>query len=178
MKRVSVGVAFVLAVVLDNAISGGYSRDDAAAQYRGASPVLAAGSSGNPWALPDPKRNTGRLPEYITNPKYATDEDRETKLNHGRTDNRQSGQPVQQPIPQGYGAPQGLPAVPNVYAPYGYYPGYPMYPGFGALPGMGVPYTGDTGFGGNPLITPYGNIYGTVPPNQGTQPSSDGQMQR
>ena len=173
MNRVSVGVAILLAVVLDNAISDGYSRGDAAGRYQGASPVLAAGSNGNPWALPDRRRNTGRLPEYITNPKYATDEDRETKLNYGKKDNDQSGRSVQQPIPQGYGAPLGSPAMPNVYAPYGYYPGYPMYPGFGGLPGLGAPYTGETGFGGNPLITPYGNIYGPVRPYQGTEPSSD-----
>ena len=172
MKRVSVGVACVLAVMLDNAISDDYSRGDAAARNRGATPVLAAGSNGNPWAVPDRRGNTGRLPEYITNPKYATDEDRETKLDYGKKDNHQSGQAVQQPIPQGYGAPMGVPAVPNIYAPYGYHPGYPMYPGYGTYPGLGSPYTGDTGFGGNPLVTPYGNIYGTTTPYPGSESSS------
>jgi hypothetical protein len=41
------------------------------------------------------------------------------------------------------------------------------------MPGMGTPYMGAPGFGGNPLITPYGNIYGNVVPYQEKQPSSD-----
>jgi len=176
MNRVSVGVAFVTVVFLGNAISEGFSRGDDPAQYRGANQVLLAESGSNPWALPDPGQERGRLPSYITDPKYATEEDLKTRLNYGNKGRNDRGQ---QPQP-GYGAPLGLPAVPNIYAPYsgvpyGYQPGYPAYPGAGVMPGIGTPYMGGgTGFGGNPLITPYGNIYGNeVTPYQETQPSSD-----
>lgn len=178
MNGVSFGVAFVLIVFSGSAVSDSYSRTDTSVRNRDAGQVLLAGSGDNPWALPDQRRGERRLPEYITNPKYATEEDRETKLNYGKKEQTNSGRPVQQPVPQGYGAPLGLPAVPNIYAPYsgapyGYQPGYPVYPGMGTLPGMGAPYTGDTGFGGNPMVSPYGNIYGTGVPYQETQPSSD-----
>ncbi len=178
MNGVSVGVAFVLMVFSGNAISDSYTRTDNAVRHRGTGQVILAGSGDNPWALPDQRGSRGGLPDYITNPKYATQEDRETKLNYGKKEQRNSGQPAQQPIPQGYGAPLGLPAVPHIYAPhygvpYGYQPGYPVYPGMGTLPGLGTPHMGDTGFGGNPLLTPYGNIYGTGVPYQETKPSSD-----
>ena len=174
MNWASVGIAFALVVFVGNAISDGYTRDDTRAQDRGADPVLLAGSGDNPWALPNHRRQGGRLPEYITNPKYATEEDIETKLDYGKQDQRNTVQQPQ-PVQPGYGAPLGLPAVPHIYTPYGYgyQPGYPAYPGMGTLPGMGVPYTGDTGFGGNPMVTPYGNIYGNPSPSQGTQPSSE-----
>ena len=173
MNRISVGVAFVLIVLIDNAIPDGYSRSDAAARNRGAGQVLLAESGGNPWALPEQRRRDDRLPEYITNPKYATEEDVETKLNYGSQSGHNASRPVQQPTPQGYGAPLGLPAVPYIYAPYGYQPGVPMYPGYGGVPGLGTPYMGDTGFGGNPLLSPYGNIYGNTVPYQ-EQDSSSG----
>ena len=177
MNRAGVGVAFVLLVSLGNAISDNYSRGDDPVRYQGAGGMLAAGSGGNPWALPEPRRGDSRLPEYITNPKYATEEDRKTRLDYGGQQNS-SGNSPQQQVPQGYGAPLGQPAVPNVYmpysgTPYGYQPVYPMYPGFGGLPGLGTPYMGDPGFGGNPLLTPYGNIYGTGVPYQGSGQSSD-----
>ena len=140
MNRAGVGVAFVLLVSLGNAISDNYSRGNDPARYQGAGGMLAAGSGGNPWALPEPRRGDSRLPEYITNPKYATEEDRKTKLDYGGQQNS-SGNSPQQQVPQGYGAPLGQPAVPNVYmpysgTPYGYQPVYPMYPGFGGLPGV------------------------------------------
>lgn len=179
MNRVSVGVAFVTVVFLGNAISEGFSRGDDPAQYHGANQVLLAESGDNPWAAPDPRQERGRLPSYITDPNYATKEDLETKLNYGNKGRNGSRQPaLQQPQP-GYGAPLGLPGVPNIYAPYsggayGYQPGYPGYPGAGVMPGMGAPYTGgSTGFGGNPLVTPYGNIYGNTVPYQEARPSSE-----
>jgi hypothetical protein len=174
MNMVSVGIAFVLVVFLGNAISDGYSRGDYPAQYQGANQVLLADSGDNPWARPPPRQDTGGLPSYITNPKYATKEDVETNLNDANKQRRNSGIPAQpqQQIQPGYGAPLGLPTVPYIYAPY-YQPGYPGYPGAGMLPGMGTPYMGAPGYGGNPLLTPYGNIYGNVAPYQGTQPSSD-----
>lgn len=167
---VSVCIAFVLVVFLDNAIAGGYSRGEDPAQYQGASQMLLAESGDNPWARPQQRQGAGGLPSYITNPKYATKEDVETKLNDGNKQRSSSGMPAQ-PLPQvqpGYGAPLGLPAVPQIYAPY-YQPGYP---GPGMMPGMGMPYMGSPGFGGNPLITPYGNIYGNVVPYQESRPSS------
>jgi hypothetical protein len=169
MNMVSVCIAFVLVVFLDNAISGGYSRGDDPAQYQGASQMLLAESGDNPWARPQQRQGAGGLPSYITNPKYATKEDVETKLNDGNKQ-RSSGIPAQplQQVQPGYGAPLGLPAVPQIYAPY-YQPGYP---GAGMMPGMGMPYMGGPGFGGNPLITPYGNIYGNVVPYQESKPSS------
>lgn len=179
MNMVSVGVAFVLVVFLGNAIPGGYTRSDDPAQYRGANQVLLAESGGNPWARPQQQQRGGMLPSYITNPKYATKEDVETKLNDANKQRSNSGKPVQpQQAQPGYGAPLGLPAVPHIYtpypaSPYGYQPGYPAYPGAGMMPGLGTPYMGGTGFGGNPLITPYGNIYGNVAPYQETQPSSN-----
>ena len=173
MNMVSVCIAFVLAVFLGNAISGGYSRSDDPSQYQGASQMLLAESGDNPWARPQQRQGAGGLPSYITNPKYATEEDVETKLNDANKQRSNSSIPAQprQQIQPGYGAPLGLPAVPQIYAPY-YQPGYPVYPGAGMMPGMGTPYMGNPGFGGNPLITPYGNIYGNVVPYQGTQPSS------
>ena len=174
MNRASVGVALLLGVLVGNAVSDVYSGSDAATQQRDATQMLLAESGGNPWAVPDPRRRDSRLPEYITNPKYATPEDVETKLDYGKRNEHNSSRPGQQTIPQqGYGAPLGLPAVPHIYAPYGYQPGVPMYPGYGGLPGLGAPYTGDTGFGGNPMITPYGNIYGNTVPYQ-EQDSSTG----
>jgi hypothetical protein len=173
MNMVSVCIALVQVVFLSNVIAGDYSNNDPA-QYQGANQVLLAESGGNPWARPQQKQDTGGLPSYITNPKYATKEDVETKLNNGNRQRSNSGivtQPQQQFQP-GYGAPLGLPAVPYIYSPY-YQPAYPAYPGAGMLPGLGTPYMGSPGFGGNPLITPYGNIYGNVVPYQGTQPSSD-----
>ena len=177
MNRASVGIAFAMLTFLSNAISDNYSRGDDPARYRGAGAVLAAGSGGNPWALPEPQRGNSRLPEYITNPKYATEEDRKTKLDYGKRQNS-TGNPAQQQVPQGYSPTPGVPAVPNIYTPYtgvpyGFQPGYPMYPGFGGLPGLGTPYMGSPGFGGNPLMTPYGNIYGNVVPYQGAEQSSD-----
>jgi len=175
MNKVSVGVAFVLVVFLGDAISDGFSRGDDTTQYQGANRVLLADSGDNPWAIPQQRRRRGGLPSYITDPKYATKEDVETKLSDGNKEQSNSGkqaQPQQQAQP-GYGAPLGLPAVPNIYAPYsgapyGYQPGYqtyPAYPGSGVMPGLGTPYMGGgTGYGGNPLLTPYGNIYGNVPP--------------
>jgi len=173
MNRASVGIAFITVVILDNAISEDFSRGDNPAQYQGASQVILAGSGDNPWAAPDPRQRRGRLPSYITNPKYATKEDLETKLNDGNKQRSNSSIPAQplQQVQPGYGAPLGLPAVPHIYAPY-YQPGYPAYPGAGMMPGMGAPYMGNPGFGGNPLITPYGNIYGNVVPYQESKPSS------
>ena len=170
MDRISVGIAFVLIVLTREAIPDGYSRGDAAARDRGAGQVLLADSRGNPWALPERRRQDDRLPEYITNPRYATEEDVETKLDYGKSNGQNNTGPAQQPAPQGYGAPLGLPAAPYIYAPYGYQPGVPMYPGYGGVPG--APYMGDPGFGGNPLLTPYGNIYGNTVPYQGQDPSS------
>ncbi len=177
MKRVSVGIACVLVVFLGDAISEVFSRDGNPAQHQGANQVLLADSGGNPWAVPAERQRNDRLPAYITNPKYATKEDLETKLNDGKKGQYNSARPVPQPRPPGYGAQLGLPAVPNIYAPYsgapyGYQPGFPAYPGAGVMPGMGTPYMGTPGFGGNPLISPYGNIYDNVVPYQGTQPSS------
>lgn len=176
MKMVSVGIAFVLVVFLGNAISDGYSRGDYPAQDQGANQVLLADSGDNPWARPPPQQGTGGLPSYITNPKYATKEDVETNLNDANRQRGRGGNPAQpqQQIQPGYGAPLGLPAVPYIYAPY-YQPGYPGYPGAGVLPGMGAPYMGAPGYGGNPLLTPYGNIYGNVVPyqDQNTQPPPD-----
>lgn len=178
MNRVSVGVAFLLAGFLSNAISEGFSRGDNPAQYRGANQVLLAGSGDNPWALPEQRQYRGNLPEYITNPKYATEEDVETKLNRGARQQHNSSNTQQPQVQPGYRAPLGLPAVPNIYAPYsgtpyGYQPGYPAYPGAGVMPGMGAPYMGGSpGFGGNPMITPYGNFYGNTVPSQGAQPSA------
>ncbi len=174
---VSVGVAFVLVVFLGTAISGGITRGNDPAQYQGANQVLLADSGDNPWARPQQRQGTGGLPSYITNPKYATKEDVETKLNNGNKQRSNSGipaQPQQQAQP-GYGAPLGLPTVPHIYTPYSAQPyGYqPGYPGAGMMPGMGSPYMGGTGFGGNPLTTPYGNIYGNTVPYQQTQPPAD-----
>jgi hypothetical protein len=174
IKMVSVCIAFVPVVFLANAIAAGYTRGDDPAQYQGASQMLLAESGDNPWALPQRPQGAGGLPSYITNPKYATKEDVETKLNDGNKQRSNSGTPAQpqQQVQPGYGAaPLGLPAVPQIYAPY-YQPGYPVYPGTGMMPGMGMPYMGNPGFGGNPLITPYGNIYGNVVPYQESQPSS------
>jgi len=180
MNKVSVGIAFILLVFLGDAISDGFSRSDDPAQYPGANRVLLAESGGNPWAIPQNRQRGSRLPSYITDPKYATKEDVETRLNDTKRERSNSGKPAQpqQQVQPGYGAPLGLPAVPNIYAPYsgapyGYQPGYPAYPGTGVMPGMGMPYMGGTGFGGNPLVTPYGNIYGNVAPYQESQPSSD-----
>lgn len=172
MNRISVGVAFVLIVLTRDAIPDGYSRSDAAVRDRGAGQVLLAESGGNPWAVPQQRRRDGRLPEYITNPKYATEEDVETKLDYGKDNGQNAARPAQQPAPQGYGAPLGLPAAPYIYSPYGYQSGVPMYPGYGGVPGVGAPYMGDTGFGGNPLLSPYGNIYGNTVPYQEQGPSS------
>jgi hypothetical protein len=181
MNKVSVGISFILVLFLGNAISEVFTRDEHTAQYQGADRMLLAESGNNPWALPDRRQERGRLPSYITDPRYPTKEDIETKLNHGNKEQPDSGRYTQQQGPAGYGVPPGLPQIPNIYSPYGMpygmqpgYPAYPAYPGYGGLPGMGSPYTGDiTGFGGNPLITPYGNIYGNVVPHQETAPNSD-----
>ena len=189
MKKVSIGIAFLLAMLLDDAISEVLMHNGAPVQYQRADQMLIAGSGDNPWALPDPRQRRGQLPEYITNPRYATQDDIETKLNQGNQQQSMGGVPAQQQqqLQQqqpGYGAGVGLPQIPHIYAPYsgmqygyqpGYptYPAYPTYPGLGGLPGLGTPYMGNiTGFGGNPLLTPYGNIYGNVVPYQQTQPSS------
>ena len=188
MKKVSIGIACLLALLLGDAISEGLMHNGALMQYQRADPMLIAGSGDNPWALPDPRQRRGQLPEYITNPQYATQEDIETKLNRGNQQQNLGGIPAQQQQLQqqqpGYRTGVGLPLIPQIYAPYsgmqygyqpGYqaYPAYPSYPGLGGLPGLGTPYMGNiTGFGGNPLLTPYGNIYGNVVPYQQTQPSS------
>jgi len=183
MKKVSTGIAFLLAVLLGDAISEGLMHDGASVQYQRVDRMLVAGSGDNPWARPDPRQRRGQLPEYITNPRYATKEDIETKLNQDNRQQNTGGIPPQQQLQQqpGYGAGVGLPLIPNIYAPYsgmqyGYqpgYPAYPSYPGLGGLPGLGTPYMGNiTGFGGNPLLTPYGNIYGNVVPYQQTTPPS------
>jgi len=192
MKKVSIGIAFLLVVFLGNAISEGFIRGGAPMQYQQADQMLIAESGGNPWARPDPRQQRGRLPSYITNPRYATQEDIETKLNHGNKEQNNSAQPaqqmqqhqLQQQQQPGYGAGVGLPQIPHIYAPYsamqygyqpGYpsYPSYPSYPGMGGAPGMGSPYMGNIpGFGGNPLVSPYGNIYGNVVPYQQAAPSS------
>jgi len=187
MKKVSIGIAFLLVVYLGNAISEGFIRGGAPVQNQHADQMLLAESGGNPWARPDPRQERGRLPSYITNPRYATEEDRVTILNHGNKEQNSSGRPAQQQRQQqqnqqqqlpGYGAGVGLPQIPHIYAPYsgmqyGYQPGYPSYPGMGGVPGLGTPYMGNPpGFGGNPLVSPYGNIYGNVVPYQQTAPSS------
>ena len=175
MNRVSVGAAMALLVLIGDAGADGYSRSDDRGRYQGANQVLLAGSGDNPWAMPNHRREGRGLPEYITNPKYPTQEDIETKLDYGRDDQGSGNQPMQQQqrypqqMYQGYGAPIGPPALPQIYAPYGY--GYPAYPGMGVMPGLGAPYTGDTGFGGNPMVTPYGDIYGPGVPDQRSQPS-------
>ncbi len=232
MKKVSIGIALLLAVLLDDAIAEGFIQGGASVHQR-AGQMMMADSGGNPWALPNRGQQRGQLPEYITNPRYATQEDIETKLNFNSSQQNIYGQPVpqqqfqqpqqlpqqqfQQPLPQqqsqqqlpqqqyqqqqyqqqqyqqqqyqqqpqpGYGTGMALPQLPYIYAPYtgamyGYQPGYPTYPalpsypGLGALPGVGAPYTGNiTGFGGNPLLTPYGNIYGNVLPYQQAVPST------
>jgi len=181
MNKVSIGVTFFLVVFLGNAISEVFIREDHSAPYQRADHMLLAGSGNNPWALPDPRQERGRLPSYITNPKYATKEDIETRLNHADKAQQESGAYPQQQRQTSYGTPLGLPQVPQIYTPYGMsygiqpgYPAYPGYPGYGGLPGLGSPYPGDiTGFGGNPLITPYGNIYGNVVPHQETTPIPD-----
>jgi hypothetical protein len=181
MNKVSIGVTLILVVFLGNAISEVYVRENHSAQYQRADPMLLAGSGGNPWALPDPRQERGRLPSYITDPKYATKEDIETRLNHADKAQQESGAYPQQQGQSIYGTPSGLPQLPQIYAPYGMsygiqpgYPAYPAYPGYGGLPGLGMPYPGDiTGFGGNPLITPYGNIYGNVLPYQDITPTPD-----
>lgn len=107
---------------------------------------------------------------------------------------QQQTQQLQQPQQSGYGGVMGSPQIPSLYSPYsgmlyGYppayqtvptvpsyqtYPSLPTYPGMGAVPGVTTPYMGNiTGFGGNPLLTPYGNIYGNVPPYQQTIPQTD-----
>ncbi len=224
MNKVSIGIAFLLAALLGDAIAEGFIQGGASLHQR-AGQMVIADSGGNPWALPDPRQQRGQLPEYITNPRYATEEDIETKLNFNARQQSRYGQPVpqqqfqqpqqlpqqqyqqyqqqqfQQPqqLPQqqyqqqqfqqqtqpGYGTGIALPQIPYIYAPYtgsmygyqsGYptYPALPSYPGMGTLPGVGTPYTGNiTGFGGNPLLTPYGNIYGNVAPYQQTVPPAD-----
>ena len=220
MKKVSIGIALLLTVFLDDAISEGLIQGGASLHQRAGRMVIAA-SGGNPWALPSPRQQNGRLPGYITNPRYATQEDIETKLNFRSSQQNLYGQSVQQQLQQqqlqqqqlqqqqlqqqqlqqqqlqqqqpqqqqlqpGYGSGMALPQLPHIYTPYpgmmyGYQPGYPAYPalpsypGLGAVPGLGTPYTGNiTGFGGNPLLTPYGNIYGNVAPYQHAVPSTDG----
>ncbi|NNJ96406.1 MAG: hypothetical protein HKP12_04535 [Gammaproteobacteria bacterium] len=206
MKKVSIGIALLLAVFLDDAISEGFIQGGASLHQRAGKMVIAA-SGGNPWALPDPRQQRGQLPEYVTNPRYVTPEDIETNLNFRNSRQNTYGQSVpqqqyqqlqpqqqqypQQQLPQqqlqpSYGSGMALPQIPYIYAPYsgmmyGYQPGYssypalPSYPGLGAMPGLGTPYTGNiTGFGGNPLVTPYGNIYNNVTPYQQTVPSMDG----
>ena len=225
-------MALLLTLFLDDAISDGFIQGGASLHQRAGQMVIAA-SGGNPWASPDPRQQRGQLPEYITNPRYPTQEDIETKLNFRSSQQNLYGQSVQQQLPQqqlqqqqlqqqqlqqqqlqqqqlqqqqlqqqqlqqqqqqpqqqqlqpGYGSGMALPQLPYIYAPYsgmmyGYQPGYPAYPalpsypGLGAVPGLGAPYTGNiTGFGGNPLLTPYGNIYGNVAPYQQAVPSTDG----
>jgi hypothetical protein len=234
MNKVSIGIALLLAVLLDDAIAEGFIQGGASLHQRAGQMVIAA-SGGNPWALPDPRQQRSQLPGYITNPRYATQEDIETKLNFNNSQQNRYGQTVpqqqfQQPqqLPQqqyqqsqqyqqqpqqyqqqpqqyqqqpqqyqqqpqqyqqqmqpGYGTGIALPQIPYIYAPYtgalyGYQPGYPSYPalpsypGLGALPGVSTPYMGNiTGFGGNPLLTPYGNIYGNVAPYQQAVPPAD-----
>jgi hypothetical protein len=226
MKKVSIGIALLLAVFLDDAISEGFIQGGASLHQRAGKMVIAA-SGGNPWALPDPRQQRGQLPDYVTNPRYVTQEDIETNLNlrnsrqniYGQSvpqQQYQQLQPQQQQYPQqqlqqqqypqqqlqqqqypqqqlqqqqpqpSYGSGMALPQIPYIYAPYsgmmyGYQPGYSTYPalpsyqGLSAMPGVGTPYTGNiTGFGGNPLVTPYGNIYDNVMPYQQTVPSTDG----
>jgi hypothetical protein len=185
MNKVSIGATLILVVYLGNAISEVFVRENHSARYQRADPMLLSDSGGNPWALPDPRQERGRLPSYITDPKYATKEDIETRLNHADKAQQESGAYPQQQGQTSYGTPSGLPQVPQIYAPYGMsygiqpgyptYPAYPSYPGnpgYGGLPGMGSTYPGDiTGFGGDPLITPYGNIYGNVLPYQEITPT-------
>ncbi|MGB5277308.1 MAG: hypothetical protein WBO16_17625 [Gammaproteobacteria bacterium] len=199
MKKVSTGIAFLLAVFLSNATSEGLINGGALPQYQQAGQMFVAASGGNPWAVPAPRQQRGQLPEYITNPRYATQEDIQTKLNQSNSQQNTYGQPLQQQqfqqqqlqqqqlqqqqLQSGYGAGMGLPQLPYIYAPYsgmlygnqpGYstYPALPSYPGLGGVPGLGSPYMGNTtGFGGNPLLTPYGNIYGNGLPYQPTAPS-------
>jgi hypothetical protein len=184
MNKVSIGVSLILVVFLGNAISEVLIREDHSAPYQRGDQTLLADSGANPWALPDPRRERGRLPSYITDPKYPTKEDIETRLNHDNKAQQERSTNMQQQGQTGYGLPSGLPQAPQIYAPYSMpygiqpgfpaYPAYPAYPGYGGFPGMGSPYMGDiTGFGGNPLITPYGNIYGNVVPYQETRPGSD-----
>ncbi len=182
MNKVSVGISLILVVFLGNAISEVLIREDHSARYQRADQMLLAESGGNPWALPDPRRERGRLPSYITNPKYPTKEDIETRLNDDNKAHQGGSTNTQQQGQTPYATPPGLPQVPQIYAPYSMpygmqpgYPAYPAYPGYGGLPGLGSPYMGGdiTGFGGNPLMTPYGNIYGNVVPYQETRPVPD-----
>ena len=220
MKKVSIGIALLLAVFLDGAIPESFIQGGASLHQRAGQVVAASG--GNPWALPDSRQRGGQLPEYITNPRYPTQEDIETKLNFRSSRQNVYGQSAQQQLQQqqlqqqqlqqqqlqqqqlqqqqlqqqqlqqqqqllsGYGSGMALPQIPYIYAPYsgmmyGYQPGYPTYPalpsypGSGTVPGLSAPYTGNvTGFGGDPLLTPYGNIYGNVLPYQQTVPSTGG----
>ena len=235
-------MAFLLTLFLDDAISDGFIQGGASLHQHVGQMVIAA-SGGNPWASPDPRQQRGQVPDYITNPRYPTQEDIETKLNFRSSQQNLYGQSAQQQLQQqqlqqqqlqqqqlqqqqlqqqqlqqqqlqqqqlqqqqlqqqqlqqqqlqpqqqqmqpGYGSGMALPQLPYIYSPYsgmmyGYQPGYPAYPalpsypGLGAVPGLGAPYTGNiTGFGGNPLLTPYGNIYGNVAPYQQAVPSMDG----
>ena len=153
MKKVSIGIAFLSALCLSDARPERYNYSGAQLQYQPADQMLIAGSGDNPWARPDPRQYGGRLPDYITNPRYATEEDRQTKLNFGDRQQPNAGaqqqqQPQQQP---GYGAGMALPQMPYIYSPYsgmlyGYPQAYPTYPASPTSPGLGgVPGVGRSG---------------------------------
>lgn len=130
-----------------------------------------AESGGNPWALPRPQREKPRGPSYLVNPHFVTPEDIEAdstpepdrkqkrKRRSSSTERPEDYYTDRQPEwPYGSG-----------YMPGYQWPGYGGY--YGSLPGMDG---GAPGFGGDPLLYPYGGMGLGDPYNMMTQPYSPG----
>lgn len=135
--------------------------------------VFIAGSGDNPWALPRPHREKPKGPSYQVNPHYVTPEDIEAdSLPEGDRKQRKRGSSET----AGSSGNNDSSRQPDL--PYGlnYMPGYPM-PGYGGYYG-GLPGVDGNilpGFGGNPMLYPYGGGMGLEDPyNLMVQPYSSG----
>lgn len=129
-----------------------------------------AGSGDNPWALPQTNNEMPQGPAYQVNPHYVTPEDIKSdslKENVHRSRSHESGSTA--PESSNRGRQQGYPYGLN-YAPNYTMPGYGGY--YGGFPGIDY---GAPGFGGDPMLYPYGGDMDMGDPyNLRMQPYSTG----
>lgn len=130
--------------------SGGISVDNVWSEN--VQDLYVAGSGDNPWALPQENRAKTQGPAYQVNPHYVTPEDLKPD-SLDETDRRSLKRG-----PSSTNAPESTYRGRQQVSPYGmnYLPGYvaPGYGGYyGGFSGM---YGGAPGFGGDPLLYPYG----------------------
>jgi hypothetical protein len=123
--------------------------------------LYVAGSGDNPWALPQTQKHKPQGPSYQVNPHYVTPEDIESdSLSESKRRSRERGSASKGAPDNNYRTrQQGLPYG-QQSLPYGITPGYTA-PGYGGYYGGyygGSPWgdVGAPGFGGNPMLYPYG----------------------